>query len=101
MILVVFRMWNLEALALRGVTSSEENRALTHLAALLAQDLSQVDPLVLAQGVKDAELTGDQAPAWSGRLIAALHRQGKSWSEIAALTGVSQTTAFRRAAPYM
>lgn len=74
---------------------------MTNLAALLAQDLSQVDPLVLAQGVKDAELTGDQAPEWSGRLLAALHRSGKSWSEIAAMTGVSQTTAFRRAKPHL
>jgi transcriptional regulator of acetoin/glycerol metabolism len=83
------------------VTSREESRALTHLAALLARDLSKVDPAELAQGVKDAEMAGDKAPGWSGRLIAALHRHGKSWSEIAALTGVSQTTAYRRAQTYL
>lgn len=94
-------MWNVLALALRLVTSSEESRALTNLAALLARDLSEVDPLQLAQGVKDAELTGDQAPGWSGRLLAALHVQLESWSKVAELTGVSQTTAFRRAKPFL
>lgn len=74
---------------------------MTHLAALLARDLSAVDPLQLAQGVKDAELAGGQAPEWSGRLLAALHAQLKSWSQVAVLTGVSQTTAFRRAKPFM
>lgn len=72
-----------------------------NLAALLAQDLSKVDPDELAQGVKDAELTGDQAPEWSGRLLAALNRQGRTWSQIAEMTGLSQTTAWRRAGPFM
>ena len=94
-------MWNDPPLALPPVTSREESRALTNLAALLARDLSTVDPAALAQGVKDAELTGDQAPEWSGRLLAALSRQGLSWSEIATMTGVPQTTAYRRAMPFM
>lgn len=98
---LVCHLWNDLALALRLVTSDEESRALTNLAALLTRDLSAVDPLLLAQGVKDAELTGDQAPEWSGRLIAALHEQLQSWSRVAELTGVSQTTAFRRAKPFM
>jgi hypothetical protein len=84
------------------VTSREESRALSNLAALLARDLSRVDPDELAQGIKDAELAGDQAPQWSGRLIAALHVHGKkSWSQISNMTGLSQTTAFRRARPFM
>lgn len=98
---LLFQLWNLPALAFPPVTSREEHRALTNLAALLARDLSKVDLAELAQGVRDAESTGDRYPEWSGRLIAALHRQGKSWSEIAALTEVSQTTAYRRAAPYL
>lgn len=74
---------------------------MAHLSALLAQDLSKVDPQEIAQGVRDAELAGDQAPEWSGRLIAALHRQGFSWSQIAERTGVPQTTVHRRAQPYL
>jgi transcriptional regulator of acetoin/glycerol metabolism len=83
------------------VTSREEHRALTNLASLLAQDLSKVDPESLAQGVKDAETAGKEGPDWSGRLIAAMHRQGRSWSQIAAMTGLPQTTAYRRAEKFM
>lgn len=74
---------------------------MNNLAALLARDLTAVDPLLLAQGVKDAELSVDQAPEWSGQLIAALHAQVKSWSQVVALTGLPQTTAWRRAKPFM
>lgn len=69
--------------------------------ALLAQDLTEVDREELVRGIKDAELIADAAPQWSGRLIAMLHRKGASWSEIVKLTGLTQTTAYRRATDYM
>jgi hypothetical protein len=94
-------MWNTPAIALLTVTSQEESRALTNLNDLLSRDLSQVEPDQLAQGVKDAETTGDCYTEWSGRLIAALYHQGRSWSQIAEMTGVRQTTAYRRAQPYL
>lgn len=74
---------------------------MTNLANLLAQDLSKISPDLLAQGVKDAETAGKEGPDWSGRLIAAMHRQAMSWSQIAAMTGLPQTTAYRRAEKYM
>lgn len=99
--LLVFRAWNVAPLVLPTVTSSEENRALNNLMRLLAGDLDEAERVELVQGIKDAELTGDRFPEWSGRLLAALHRRGATWAEIAVLTGVSQTTAFRRATPYI
>lgn len=68
-----------------------------NLADLLAKDLTTVDPEELAAGIRDAELTGDQAPEWSGRLIAELRRRNVSWSTIVKLTGLPQTTVWRRA----
>lgn len=100
-IAVVFRLWNPPPLLFFNVTSSEEQRALTGLSELLAKDLSKADLDELAEGIRQAELLGDAAPDWSGRLIAALHRRGVSWSEIVKLTGVRQTTAWRRAEPFM
>ena len=83
------------------MTSSEEQRALRSLAALLASDLSKVDNDELADAVKQAETVLDSAPDWSGRLIATLHRRGMSWADIVKMTGLPQTTAWRRAAKYM
>lgn len=75
---------------------------MTNLAALLAKDLSTVDPQELAQGVRDAERTTGQAPGWSGKLLAAMHEYAElSWSQIAEMTGVTQTTAYRRALPFL
>jgi hypothetical protein len=83
------------------VTSGDEQRALANLAELLRSDLSRVEPADLVRAIKDAELIGDAAPAWSGRLIAMLYRKGTTWSEIVKLTGLAQTTAYRRAEPYL
>jgi transcriptional regulator of acetoin/glycerol metabolism len=66
------------------------------LRELLTADLSQISPEDLAEAVKMAELVSDSAPEWSARLIEALHAAGKSWPEIARMTGLSQTTAYRR-----
>ena len=83
------------------MTSREEQAALTNLAELLIRDLSQVDRAALVRGIKQAELVHDSAHAWSGRLLAVLYRSGASWPEIARLTELSVTTAWRRAEPYM
>lgn len=83
------------------MTSREEQGALTGLSRLLKKDLSKVSEEELIAGIQQAELVNDEAPEWSGRLIAALYRTGKSWPQIAKLTGLKQTTAFRRAAKYL
>lgn len=74
---------------------------MTGLSQLLAKDLSVVSDAELIEGIRQAETVGGAAPEWSGRLLAALHRAGKSWPQIASLTGVSQTTAYRRAEKYL
>lgn len=74
---------------------------MTKLARLLASDLSQISAEDLIQGIQQAELILNSAPEWSGRLLAALHRSGKSWPQIAKLTGLSQSTAHRRAEKYL
>lgn len=85
------------------MTSGEEQRALIHLAELLKRDLSKVDRKTIIEGIREVELLEDTQAllAWSGRLIAALHRDGASWSEVVKLTGLPQTTAYRRAQPYL
>lgn len=69
---------------------------MTTLKDLLASDLSKLTPEQLADAVKKAELIRDAAPEWSARLLEALHDSGKSWPEISRMTGLSQTTAYRR-----
>lgn len=93
---LVFHGWNPPPLAFPVVTGPEESRALMNLADLLSKDLSKVDAEELAAGVRDAETTGDQAPEWSSRLIQALRDQGVSWSQMVKLTGLPQTTLWRR-----
>ena len=83
------------------MTSAEEQRALTSLAELLVRDLSKVDQAALVRGVKHAELVHDASHDWSGRLLALLYRQGASWPEISRLTGMTVSTAWRRAEPFM
>ena len=83
------------------MTSAEEQRALAYLAQLLKKDLSQVDRAELIRGIKRAELIFTAAPLWSGRLLAVLYRTGLSWPEVAQLTGLSRSTAWRRAEPYL
>jgi hypothetical protein len=78
------------------VTSREEQAALKKLRELLSADLSQFSPEELAEAVKMAELVHKSSPEWSARLIEALHTAGKSWPEIARMTGLKQTTAYRR-----
>lgn len=83
------------------MTSRDESRALTNLYELLARDLSKVDLDELVTGAKDAEQTRAAAMEWTGRLLAELSRRGKSWPQIARLTGIPQATAYRRAAPFL
>jgi len=83
------------------VTSGEEQRALTDLSKLLKRDLSKVSREEIVDAIRQVEMLQDATLAWSGRLIATLHRQGTSWSEIVKLTGLAQTTAYRRAQPYL
>jgi hypothetical protein len=48
------------------------------------------------------EATRDDTLHWSGRLLAALHdTHHLSWPAIARLTGIPQSTAHRRAQPYL
>ena len=74
---------------------------MANLSELLKRDLSQVSADELAEAVRQAELVYASAPAWSGRLIAMLHQQGMSWADIVKRTGLAQTTAWRRAEPYL
>jgi hypothetical protein len=83
------------------VTSREESKALVGLSRLLARDLSQLSTEELVEAIQQAEVVKVAAPEWSGRLLAALHRSGKSWPQIERLTGMSRQTAWRRAEPYM
>lgn len=74
---------------------------MTGLSRMLQCDLSEASDEELISGIQQAETVYSAAPMWSGRLLAALHRSGKSWPEISRLTGVSQTTAFRRAKDFL
>jgi hypothetical protein len=80
-----------------SVTSPEEQRTLTDLTALLSRDLSTVPREELAAGVRAAEQTLATAQEWSGRLIAAMLADGATLPEVVEMTGVSKTTAHRRA----
>lgn len=83
------------------MTSREEQTALTGLTRLLASDLSKASDEDLIAGIRQAETVNEAAPEWSGRFLAALHHAGKSWPQIARLTGIKQTTAYRRAQKYL
>lgn len=84
------------------MTSREENTALQNLTDLLASDLAEADEETLIAGVRDAEWMSDQAPKWSGKLIAELKRRGNlSWPAMERATGVSKGTLIRRAKPYL
>jgi hypothetical protein len=78
------------------VTSREESAALEHLIRLLASDLSKADLDEITDGIREAEMTTDRGPIWSGKLVAELRRRGVSWSRLVELTGVPQTTLVRR-----
>jgi hypothetical protein len=82
-------------------SSPDDDAALTNLAGLLRLDLSTVDADKLILGAPQAEAIRKAAPEWSGRLLAELNRRGHSWPEISRPTGISQTTAYRRAQPYL
>lgn len=83
------------------MTSREEREALINLEKRLTGDLSQLTNEDLASLALDAELVTEKGPEWSGRLIALMKRRGLSWTDIVKLTGIPQTTLFRRAQPYM
>lgn len=78
------------------MTSREESAALEHLIRLLASDLSKADLDEIAAGIREAEMTTDRSPIWSGKLTAELRRRNVPWSRLVDLTGVPQTTLVRR-----
>jgi DNA repair protein RadC len=56
----------------------------------------------LIAAIRKVESDRDESLRLSGRLLAALHDlHGLSWPQIAKLTGISQSTAHRRAQPYL
>jgi DNA-directed RNA polymerase specialized sigma24 family protein len=56
----------------------------------------------LIAAVRRVESDRAESLQLSGRLLAALHDvHGLSWPAIARLTGISQSTAHRRAQPYL
>lgn len=56
----------------------------------------------LISAVRRVESDRVESLRLSGRLLAALHDQhGLSWPAIARLTGISQSTAHRRAGPFL
>jgi hypothetical protein len=72
------------------------------LGQLLAGDLSALSQDELIATARRVEATRDDTLQWSGRLLAALHDvHGLSWPAIARLTGIPQSTAHRRAQPYL
>jgi hypothetical protein len=72
------------------------------LARLLAGDLSALSQDELIAAARRVEATRDETLRWSGRLLAALHdTHNLSWPAIARLTGIPQSTAHRRAQPYL
>ena len=72
------------------------------LARLLAGDLSALSQDELVAAARRVEATRDDTLQWSGRLLAALHDTHQlSWPAIARLTGIPQSTAHRRAQPYL
>jgi hypothetical protein len=83
------------------VTSREDRVAMQNLQELLAADLAAADLDAILGGIRDAEHTFDRAQEWSGRLIAELRRRDLSWSRLVTLTGLPQTTLWRRAQPYL
>jgi hypothetical protein len=72
------------------------------LARLLAGDLSAMSQDELVAAARRVEATRDDTLQWSGRLLAALHdTHHLSWPAIARLTEIPQSTAHRRAQPYL
>jgi len=72
------------------------------LARLLDGDRSELSQEELGAAARRVEATRDETLQWSGRLLAALHdRHRLSWPAIARLTGIPQSTAHRRAQPYL
>ncbi|MFD1533343.1 hypothetical protein [Pseudonocardia aurantiaca] len=65
-------------------------------------DLGGMSQAELIAAIRKVEGERDESLRLSGRLLAALHDvHGLSWPQITRLTGISQTTAHRRAQPYL
>jgi hypothetical protein len=72
------------------------------LPRLLAGDLSALSKDELISVARRVEDTRDDTLRWSGRVLAALHDvHGLSWPAISRLTDIPQSTAHRRAQPYL
>jgi len=65
-------------------------------------DLGELTQAELIDAVRKVEDDRGESLRLSGRMLAALHDvHGLSWPKIARLTGISQSTAHRRAQPYL
>jgi hypothetical protein len=71
------------------------------LARLLSVGLSSLGEADLIKGAQLAEELRVSSVEYSGRILAELHRRGHSWPQIARMTGISQSTCFRRADPFL
>jgi hypothetical protein len=84
-----------------GGSDAEIVFALRALADALASDVTDLEAETLVAGAQQAERLRESAPDIAGRLLAELHDRGHSWPEISRMTGISQSTAFRRADPFL
>jgi hypothetical protein len=82
-------------------SNAEIVSALRALADALTSDVTGLEVETLVAGAQQAERLRDSAPDIAGRLLAELHARGHSWPEISRMTGISQTTVFRRADPFL
>jgi len=64
-------------------------------------DLTALSEDELIEAAQRVEKIRDDTLRWSGRVLAELHSRGLSWPAIARLTGITQSTAHRRAQDYL
>jgi hypothetical protein len=79
----------------------DDDSAESELRKLLRSDMSTLDDQELIAGIRSVEEDRDVTLVISGRMLAELHRRGHSWPQISRMTGVSQTTCWRRAEMYL
>ncbi|MEK6438954.1 hypothetical protein [Pseudonocardia sp. T1-2H] len=74
---------------------------LDDLARQLSGAVGSLTEAEILEAVRQAEEIHLASRARSGRLLAELHGRGLSWPAIARATGLSQTTAYQWAQPYL
>lgn len=84
-----------------GGPDAESVAALRELADTLTSDVTALEAEALVAGARHAERLRTSSADIAGRLLAELHERGYSWPEISRMTGISQSTAFRRADPFL